>query len=85
MSLTNWEKKQRKEEYDRYMMSPVWTHKRFEVFRRDGYMCQICHTNQASQVHHKTYKNFEDESLDDLMAVCKPCHDKHYRQKAGGR
>ena len=78
MTLTNWQKKQRKEEYDRYLRSPQWTHLRFEVFRRDGYMCQMCKANQASQVHHLTYKRFENERLEDLQAVCKPCHEKHH-------
>ena len=75
---TNWQKKQRKEEYDRYMRSPAWTHIRFEVFRRDGYMCQWCHDNPASQVHHKTYERFGRERLDDLIAVCTSCHEAYH-------
>ena len=83
MALTNWQKKQRKEAYDRYLMSSAWAAKKFEVFRRDGYTCQMCKRNPAQQVHHKTYAHFGDEPLDDLIAVCEPCHKKHHGIKGG--
>jgi 5-methylcytosine-specific restriction endonuclease McrA len=80
MTLTNWQQKQRKEAYDRYLRSPQWQGKKFDVFRRDGYICQICKSNPASQVHHLTYERFGDEPLDDLQAVCKPCHKEHHNK-----
>jgi len=78
MSQSNWQIKQRKEKYNRYLRSPAWTHKRFEVLRRDGYICQMCKANPAQHIHHKTYANFGNEPLSDLVAVCQQCHDKHH-------
>jgi 5-methylcytosine-specific restriction endonuclease McrA len=85
MALTNWEKKERRERYQQYILSPQWAHKRFEVFRRDGYMCQMCHRMPAAQVHHKTYKNFGNEPLEDLIAVCEQCHKDHHGIKDNRR
>ena len=65
--------------YDDYLLSDDWQFKRLQVFERDGWVCISCN-QRASDVHHKTYNNFGDESLDDLQTVCRSCHqDIHER------
>ena len=54
--------------YDDYLLSDDWQFKRLQVFERDGWVCVYCY-ERASDVHHKTYKNFGDESLGDLQTV----------------
>ena len=73
------ERKQRKREWlnehNAYLRSHEWKARRGKVLRRDGYMCQACLNNPATQVHHLTYKHWGNEPLFELVAVCKPCHD----------
>jgi 5-methylcytosine-specific restriction endonuclease McrA len=59
-----------------YTKSPEWQARKASVLRRDGYVCQACGTNPATQVHHLTYRHWGHEPLFDLVAVCKPCHDR---------
>ena len=59
---------------------------RREVIKRDKGECQlsklfgIAHLSGVScidelEVHHKTYERFNEEELDDLVIVCRRCHD----------
>ena len=60
-----------------YLNSPAWKEIRQKVLERDGYECQKCH-NPGSDVHHKTYEHWGKEPLDDLVTLCRPCHDNHH-------
>jgi 5-methylcytosine-specific restriction endonuclease McrA len=47
-----------------------------EVFKRDGWRCQICGTEDDLTVHHLK----EGDVLENLITVCKQCHsDLHKR------
>ena len=61
-------------DYKNYLQSPAWKVKRDAVIQRDGGQC-VCGA-QATQVHHKTYKNIGKEPLSDLVALCQECHDR---------
>jgi hypothetical protein len=66
-------------EYQTYLNSSRWKDKRDKVFSRDGYICQKCNQNKASQVHHLTYERIFNEPLQDLLSVCAKCHEEiHY-------
>ena len=60
--------------YNEYLSSPEWYARRLAVFKRDGNLCRRCGAT-ASQIHHLTYERVGREELDDLVAVCDPCHD----------
>lgn len=62
--------------YNAYLCSPDWRAIRSAVLKRDGGVCQACLERQAGEVHHLTYDHVFNEPLFDLVAVCKPCHDK---------
>lgn len=62
--------------YREYLCSPAWQMKREAVLERDQYLCQGCRCNKATDVHHKTYSHIYDELLFQLVAVCRPCHDR---------
>lgn len=70
-----------KEKYPAYLQTQEWKIKREEVFRRDNYLCQFCHHYSATQVHHLSYDNIFNEPLEDLVAICRTCHDKHHNKK----
>lgn len=64
------------QEHGEYLRSPEWQARRLAVLRRDGYLCQACLLNPAEQVHHLSYKHWQNEPLFELVSVCRQCHDK---------
>lgn len=60
--------------YNEYLKSEDWLIKRILVLKRDGFLCQSCLTNKATQVHHLTYKHVFNEPLFELISVCVSCH-----------
>lgn len=64
------------EKYNQYLNGNTWKDKRHRVLKRDDYLCQACLRNNATEVHHKTYKHVFNEPLFELVAVCKSCHEK---------
>ncbi len=68
-----------------YLKSATWKDIREQVLKRDHYTCQKCF-KPGSDVHHKTYKRWENEKLNDLITLCRCCHDQwHSTQKATKR
>ena len=68
--------------YNRYMASEAWKAKRLQVLERDGWQCMTCdcihegrYTKADLEVHHRHYRNFENEPLEDLISICRECHD----------
>ena len=74
--LRNSEKNEWLKEHNDYLRSPEWKERRVKVLRRDGYICQACIENPAQEVHHLSYDHWGNEPLFELVAVCKPCHEK---------
>lgn len=72
--------KPRRANYQQYMQSAEWFHKRQTVLLRSGGKCEIC-GNDARDVHHKNYKNLGAEHMNDLQAVCRDCHTKIHRRQ----
>lgn len=62
--------------YSAYLASPEWKARRFKVMRRANGICEGCGDAPAVQVHHRTYAHVFAEFLFELVAICKPCHDR---------
>ena len=63
--------------YDYYMQSPPWFDRRAKVIERARGHCEKCGCpTERFEVHHKTYDRFGSEPLEDLEALCAPCHPK---------
>ena len=59
----------------KYLKSKAWAETRDRFFQQVGRLC-IC-GKQATQVHHKTYKNIGKENLlTELVGLCDNCHRK---------
>jgi 5-methylcytosine-specific restriction endonuclease McrA len=72
----------RREKLAWYYRQPYWRKIRLDALRRDGYRCRICGTGGALDVHHLTYARLGAERLEDLMTLCRACHDaEHERRK----
>lgn len=57
-----------------------WRQQRRLALERDNHTCQRCdktkeELGQEPDVHHKVpYRDTQDNSLDNLVSLCKPCH-----------
>lgn len=65
-------------EYDEYMQSRRWQTRKYKLFKKRGYQCEICGaTGEPLDVHHKNYDRLGHELDDDLLIVCRgKCHGK---------
>ena len=65
--------------YHAYLDSPQWKSKRGKILERDNYTCRHCGaTNTALHVHHITYERIYHEHPEDLITLCKTCHEKEH-------
>jgi hypothetical protein len=62
-------------DYQRYLASRGWAVIREKVRKRARNRCERCHNGPMQGVHHLTYERVGAERLDDLQAVCNPCHE----------
>ena len=70
------------QEYLDYLASDAWQAKRAEALERAGRSCQLCNTDDDTlDVHHSTYERFGDESPQDLIVLCRPCHEAHHARQ----
>lgn len=58
-----------------YLRSPEWRYKRDLIIKRDKNKCRCC-DEKARDVHHITYKRLGNEWSQDLISVCRSCHEK---------
>lgn len=64
-----------KEKYAAYLCSREWCEKREKVRERSGGICERCKALPMDACHHLTYERKYSERLDDLQAICTPCHE----------
>lgn len=64
-------------DHDLYLQSEKWKALRGQVLQRDGFMCVRC-AAAAEQVHHLTYERWQNEELNDLVSLCRECHEKEH-------
>lgn len=60
--------------YEDYLRSTEWQEKRISVMERAKGKCEVCETNEATDIHHNTYDRLGAELPEDLNAVCNFCH-----------
>ena len=46
-----------------------------------GYKCEACDSTCNLNLHHKTYENFGNESIDELELLCASCHRKRHNEE----
>lgn len=61
--------------YKTYLASREWALRREAVRQRSGNRCERCKNGPQDAVHHLTYANVGNEPLEDLQAICDPCHE----------
>lgn len=68
----------KKQTYDEFLKSPYWRKVRIVVLKRDNNSCRSCGSSEDLHIHHLTYKHHlkELDNLDDLITLCKNCHNE---------
>jgi hypothetical protein len=59
----------------RYYASREWALLKRQIRERSGGMCERCGKGGYDATHHLTYERFGHEKLEDLQALCAPCHE----------
>ena len=61
----------------KYLRSQQWRDKRHLVIQRDG-SCKLCKATTKLEVHHLSYKHLAQEPLDELITLCRTCHQSRH-------
>lgn len=73
-------KNETKLKYKEYLLSEHWQSLRNQALKRDNFKCRRCEVAEELQVHHLFYrKNWYHTKVDDLLTLCKFCHDRHHK------
>lgn len=67
-------------EYLRYLRSPKWQRVRRDALRRQP-ACVVCANKDGLDVHHKTYERLGNERPEDVVVLCRNCHDAFHRHR----
>lgn len=62
-----------------YLLSSEWGIKRQAVMDAYNWECQKC-DEKATQLHHTTYDNIFKEKFEDLLPLCRSCHEKEHQK-----
>lgn len=60
--------------YPEYLKTEHWQEKRKEARERANERCQVCNATTTLNVHHRTYVRRGYEEPEDLIVLCKGCH-----------
>jgi len=68
-------RKYRNMPYAEYLQTTHWHFKRSDALKRSKYRCQLCNSTKRLDVHHRTYENLGNEEPEDLIVLCRKCHE----------
>jgi len=67
----------RKMRFAEYRLQPEWRARRVQALTRARYKCQMGSNHDAPlDVHHRSYDNYGCERPEDLVVLCRSCHQK---------
>jgi 5-methylcytosine-specific restriction endonuclease McrA len=74
----------RRKPYAERRQTEEWAILKKQVHRRDGYRCRLCGRDDVQlNVHHRTYETYAEERLEDLITLCRTCHEHfHFLSEA---
>ena len=62
-----------------YLRTNHWQHRRLMALRRAGWRCQVCNEEASKgkplDVHHRTYERRGAEKAEDVIVLCRRCHE----------
>ena len=67
--------------YKEYLQTPEWDQIRRRSLIIADHRCQVCEASSVElHVHHKTYERRGEELPDDLIVLCKTCHEDIHKK-----
>ena len=66
-------------DYNKYIESEEWHEISQDRKFLDGLKCRFCGSAMNLTVHHVTYENVPNEDMDDLLTLCKTCHNELHK------
>jgi hypothetical protein len=82
MKVFNWDQEEKTPRksvvYKEYLASPKWSETKRRIRHRNGGRCERCLTNEGQNLHHLTYETVGYERYQDIMLLCKGCHDRKH-------
>jgi 5-methylcytosine-specific restriction endonuclease McrA len=70
--------------YQEFLNSDYWRYVRTIKLNQAQNKCELCNSDEALNVHHKTYEHHGEEHkhLSDLIVLCHKCHSKFHDKLA---
>jgi hypothetical protein len=62
--------------YYEYIRSLAFKQLRCNYMQRIGWLCERCYIRKAKILHHLDYTRLGHEQPEDLIALCRECHEK---------
>lgn len=69
-----------KQEYCKYIKSKEWAKVR-QLILKQRKVCEKCGTKSRLHIHHLTYVRLGKELPEDLVVLCRPCHEIAHGRK----
>ena len=69
-------------DYYEYLKTDKWKVVRRLALDYAGHKCQLCSSKERLNVHHNNYLNLGNETLKDVVVLCRKCHEKFHNIKA---
>ena len=73
-------------DYQQYICSKEWNQSkaRLTTLSNDNYSCRMCNNSETLEVHHITYANLGNETINDLCTLCSKCHNYTHLMAGNG-
>lgn len=68
-----------------YLWTREWRSTRRAKLDDVGYRCRVCKQSKDLQVHHLTYDHVGHEWLEELIVLCRGCHQSVHEQRDAQR
>jgi len=68
------------ETYLDFLNSNFWKEKRKWILKAHNNMCNKCGSDKSLQIHHLNYFTVGNEGGDDVIVLCKSCHEKEHER-----
>jgi 5-methylcytosine-specific restriction endonuclease McrA len=66
--------------YSSYLKTNHWACIRAFALERAHHQCALCPTTSPLDVHHRSYQRLGFEAPEDLIVLCRECHDRHHQR-----
>lgn len=71
--------KRTRNEYNQYLKSDHWLLIKLTTLIRANFQCECCGRQEHLEIHHKTYERRNEEAPEDVMVLCRRCHENRHR------